>query len=74
MKTYYLTGRVRGNCGHRHHSLRAAARCHNVDSRACAKQGGYSDRTLRLAGGWARDDDFFDDVREFEAWVGGEVR
>jgi hypothetical protein len=47
MKTYYITkGPVRGQCGHKHHSLISAFRCQAKDSRACKRSGGYSDRSL----------------------------
>lgn len=45
---YTLTGSVRGNCGHKHRTLRAAANCSVDDQKACKAAGGYSDRQLRV--------------------------
>jgi len=43
--TYFIAiGSVRGSCGHKHKSEHAAAACIAADQRACARQGGYSDR------------------------------
>ena len=44
--TYTTIGRVRGCCGHQHRSIEAAQRCVNRDQAGCAKQGGYSDRSV----------------------------
>lgn len=44
--TYTCTGSVRGDCGHTHHTPQTAGRCCERDDRACAKQGGYSDRRV----------------------------
>jgi hypothetical protein len=44
---YFCEGSVRGNCGHRHRDVKAAAKCLNRDSHGCRQQGGYSDRTIR---------------------------
>lgn len=71
---YYLDGSVRGNCGHRHRSLRAAARCLREDQAGCEMQGGYSDRHLCLVGGWSTDDEWERTLREFDAYVSGELR
>jgi len=45
---FYTTwGPVRGECGHRHNSVRAAARCCVLDRRYCERsRGSYSDRSL----------------------------
>jgi hypothetical protein len=42
----YVTsiGPVRGSCGHKHQTEHAAEACIAADHRACARQGGYSDR------------------------------
>ena len=45
---YTLTGSVRGNCGHKHETIMAAAKCSVQDQRGCKSQGGYSDRDLRV--------------------------
>jgi hypothetical protein len=43
--TYFSAiGPVRGACGHKHQSEAAAEACIAADQRACARQGGYSDR------------------------------
>ena len=43
--TYFTSiGSVRGSCGHKHKSEDAAEACIAADQRACARQGGYSDR------------------------------
>lgn len=43
--TYFTSiGSVRGSCGHKHQSEAAAEACIAADQRACARQGGYSDR------------------------------
>lgn len=47
MKTYYTTyGPVRGHCGHKHRTARAANGCCNRDHYDCANAGGYSDRRI----------------------------
>lgn len=46
--TYTLTGSVRGNCGHNHRTIEAAAECCLRDQRDCNRAGGYSDRNLRV--------------------------
>lgn len=47
MSNRYITdGNVRGECGHLHRSIEAAAKCAKQDQAACHKQGGYSDRIL----------------------------
>lgn len=43
---YTTKGKVRGECGHLHKTLKAAAECLLHDSRGCQKQGGYSDRQV----------------------------
>jgi hypothetical protein len=43
--TYFTSiGSVRGSCGHKHKSEHAAEACIAADQKACARQGGYSDR------------------------------
>lgn len=43
--TYFTSiGSVRGSCGHKHQTEHAAEACIAADQRACARQGGYSDR------------------------------
>lgn len=44
--TYTTSGSVRGCCGHRHRTIEAAKRCIDKDHAGCARQGGYSDRTV----------------------------
>lgn len=44
--TYTTTGSVRGDCGHQHRTPAAARACIDRDHRACASQGGYSDRLI----------------------------
>jgi len=53
--TYTTWGPVRGDCGHRHHSIRAAERCLASDRQGCASQGGSSDREI-----WVLDPDDLD--------------
>lgn len=48
---YTTTGKVRGNCGHRHQSILAAYACQRRDSRQCQRAGGYSDRSVYLVEG-----------------------
>jgi len=51
-KIYTTWGSVRGCCGHRHRTLKAAKRCLEKDQRACANLPGgnaYSDRHIRIA-------------------------
>jgi len=43
---YLCSGDVRGECGVRHLSRAAAEECIARDQRACARQGGYSDRVI----------------------------
>lgn len=48
---YICSGDVRGECGVRHLSPAAAKECIARDHRACARQGGYSDRLIvRVSG------------------------
>jgi len=49
VRYYFTDGPVRGNCGHRHKSRTTADRCLRRDRRGCEGQGGYSDRSIRLA-------------------------
>lgn len=45
--TYFTSiGSVRGSCGHKHKSEHAATACIAADQKACARQGGYSDRSV----------------------------
>jgi len=44
---FFCAGSVRGNCGHKHATAEAAARCQRRDSKGCKSQGGYSDRKIR---------------------------
>lgn len=46
--TYRVTGKVRGDCGHEHTTLRGAAKCCVADEIACEGLGGgaYSDRRV----------------------------
>jgi hypothetical protein len=47
MSTYYITdGSVRGDCGHRHRTMRTAHKCLLRDRDGCQSQGGYSDRDI----------------------------
>jgi len=41
---YTCSGNVRGDCGVKHRTIEAAARCCRRDSVGCHRQGGYSDR------------------------------
>ena len=43
---FICRGDVRGECGIRHRCRIAARRCIARDQRACARQGGYSDRWI----------------------------
>ncbi len=51
MNRYTCIGSVRGCCGHKHRSLKTAARCLDRDIKGCRKQGGYSDRYVRFVDG-----------------------
>ena len=44
MAGYTTSGKIRGECGHTHRTLRAALDCTERDRRGCRMQGGYSDR------------------------------
>lgn len=46
MNTYTTYGSVRGQCGHKHRTIEAAARCLSSDQAGCRAQGGYSDRAV----------------------------
>jgi len=47
-RTYSISGNVRGQCYHRHRSIRTAYKCFVQDYKACERIGCYSDRwTLR---------------------------
>lgn len=48
---YTTWGSVRGGCGHVHRSARAAYRCLERDRAGCHRQGGYSDRRIRVVEG-----------------------
>lgn len=55
MKEYYTTwGPDRQDCGHRHKKIEQAIACLRTDMRGCRKQGGYSDRQIRVI--YSRDD------------------
>jgi len=41
-RTYTTISDIRGECGHRHRTLRTAAICRHRDSVGCDSQGGYS--------------------------------
>ena len=44
-KDYYvMDGSVRGQCNHKHRTIKGLARCLKQDRKACRSQGGYSDR------------------------------
>jgi len=47
---YTTYGSVRGCCGHRHRTIRAAVLCAANDQESCHDQGGYSDREVVLVG------------------------
>ena len=51
MTTYTTIGSVRGCCGHKHRTIKAAVDCIKRDQSGCAIQGGYSDRDVRRSGG-----------------------
>ena len=44
MRTYSISGVIRGQCYHRHRSIRTAHLCFVQDCKACERHGGYSDR------------------------------
>jgi hypothetical protein len=47
MSTYYITkGSVRGSCGHRHETIKAAYECMMKDHDLYAQSGGRSDRII----------------------------
>lgn len=46
---FFGRGDVRGDCGHKHYSLRGLAACQQRDSAACKSQGGYTDRQPMVA-------------------------
>ena len=47
MATYYITkGTVRGSCGHRHETIKAAYECMTKDRDLYAQSGGHSDRVI----------------------------
>jgi hypothetical protein len=51
MKRYWTTeGNIRGSCGHKHRSHKAALDCLDRDRAGCASQGGYSDRRVVAVG------------------------
>jgi len=45
MRAYSCYGGVRGDCNHKHRTIRAARKCLLSDDRDCERAGGYSDRT-----------------------------
>ncbi len=46
MSKYTTHGDICHGCGHLHLTHEAAERCADAHHRACAKQGGYSDRSV----------------------------
>jgi hypothetical protein len=48
---YVAKGSVRGSCGHKHHTLRAAINCVVRDVKLCASLGIDSDRDIVRADG-----------------------
>lgn len=50
-------GDVRGDCGHKHTSIRTASRCLRRDQRGCRSTGGYSDRRIVAIGRPLTDDE-----------------
>jgi len=46
---FFLRGIVRGDCGHVHRTLQAAAKCYRREWSDCAMLGGYTDRTLKFS-------------------------
>lgn len=65
MKLFKNVVAIRGECGHRHNTIKGAARCQRQEDRICKRQGGYSDRTLRVRDElhrWrdANDDEYFE--------------
>lgn len=51
MSEYTTWGDVRGGCGHRHKTIAAAEQCIERDSAGCQRQGGYTDRHVRVLEG-----------------------
>ena len=50
---YSAVGPLRGHCCHAHRTIRAALECVRRDQRACALEGGYSDRQVdAVEGRW----------------------
>lgn len=65
-KYYFCAGNVRGNCGHKHKTLKGAWRCWLADCKSCKKSGGYSDRNVKASNnGIARS---LND-HEFDEWI-----
>jgi len=50
-RRYHAVGPIRGRCGHKHVTIRAAVRCCARDQKGCASQGGYSDRFVQRIDG-----------------------
>lgn len=45
---YTCVGSIRGKCGHAHRTIENAEKCCADDQSACKRQGGYSDRNIRV--------------------------
>ena len=72
---YTTKGSVRGCCGHKHRSLKAAVQCLRSDQTGCARQGGYSDRQITRTDGSELDegeiyaiDNLLDELLSDELW------
>lgn len=48
MKRFTTWGSVRGGCDHLHRTVDEAEDCVDSDAAGCARQGGYSDREVRV--------------------------
>lgn len=46
MTHYTCIGDIRGECGIKHRTMRAAYECCRRDESGCGSQGGYSDRAI----------------------------
>jgi len=46
MTQYTTNGSIRGSCGHRHRTIKAAVRCLAAERRRCNRARGYSDREV----------------------------
>lgn len=54
--SYTTRGHVRGTCGHKHRTIKAAQKCVQRDREGCRAQGGYSDRMVCAVSGEPRND------------------